>query len=450
MRLGSFPLTATGAVVCPKGNNMRSTIAGAFVYLVVDLCLAVAQEQRGSITGSVFDQQGAVVPNAALSVIDSGTGAVFAGKATAEGSFMVPGLPFGTYSVVIAAPGFRKWETKNVQVITAQEASIKAVLEVGQATETVTVEAAQAIINTTSGELTTHIDRSQVFDLPSTTRNPLDFATQMAGVTSTGSATSGSSIVNGLRGSSNNLTQDGIDIRDSFIKTSGFANNSGYNVNLESLGEFSISGQNVGADSGVGVVQVRMITQRGSNELHGTAFYFGRNDFFNANTWSNNRTGNARARLHQHRVGGSIGGPVYIPKIYNGKNRTFFFFEYTAFREKFQNTDARTVYTEAARSGTFQYLDRNNAVQSVNLLSLSSRRLGLNSFTQSLLGATPLPEAGGSYTVDPSVGDGLSTLGVRFGVAGADPDNQYDMRIDHKIAESSKWGTHWLDGEWHW
>src|SRR5205823_4333918 len=143
------------------------------------------------------------------------------------------------------------------------------------------------------------------------------------------------------------------------IKTSGFANNSGYNVNLESLGEFSISSQNVGADSGDGVAQVRMITQRGTNQLHGTLFYFGRNDFFNANSWSNNRNGNPRARLHQHRFGGSIGGPVEIPKIYHGKNRTFFFFEYTAFREKFQNTDSRTVYTAAARQGIFQYLDSN-------------------------------------------------------------------------------------------
>jgi len=277
---------------------MKATISRAWFFLLFCPLLSIAQEQRGTITGTVFDQQGAAVPTAAVNVSDNGTGAMFSTKTTTEGTFTVPGLPFGTYSVSIVAPGFRKWETKNVQVITAQESSVKAVLEIGQATETVTVEAAQAIVNTTSGELTTHIDRAQVFDLPSTTRNPLDFATQQAGVTSTGAATSGASIMNGLRGSSNNLTQDGIDIRDSFIKTSGFANNSGYNVNLESLGEFSISGQNVGADSGVGVVQVRMITQRGTNDMHGTLFYFGRNDFLNANTWSNNRTGNIRPRLH--------------------------------------------------------------------------------------------------------------------------------------------------------
>ena len=439
-----------GRWAASTGIQMKFGSLGIALVSVAAISSALAQEQRGSITGAVFDPQGAVVPSASVSVIDNGTGAVFAGKTSGEGTFTVPGLPFGTYSVTVAAPGFRKWETKSVQVITAQEASVKVVLEVGATTDTVTVEAAAAIVNTTSGELTTHIDRSQVFDLPSTTRNPLDFATQMAGVTSTGSATNGNSVMNGLRGSSNNLTQDGIDIRDSFIKTSGFANNSGYNVNLESLGEFSITGQNVGADSGVGVVQVRMVTARGTNQLHGTAFYFGRNDFFNANSWNNNRTGQVRPRLHQHRLGGSIGGPVYIPKVYNGKNRTFFFFEYTAFREKFKNTDARTVYTDAARKGIFQYLDANKNLQSVNLLTASSRGLGLNPFTQSLLGAMPLPVPGGSYTVDTSAGDNLNTQGVRFAVPGTDPDNQYDMRIDHKLVESSRWGTHWLDGEWHW
>jgi hypothetical protein len=153
--------------------------------------VATAQEQRGSITGTVYDQQGALLPGAAVTVTDNATGAVFTGKTTGEGSFTIPGLPFGTYSVVITAPGFARWQTNSVRVITAQESSVKATLEVGQATETVTVEAAQVMIDTASSELTTHVDRSQIVDLPTTTRNPLDFATQMAGVTATGSATAG-------------------------------------------------------------------------------------------------------------------------------------------------------------------------------------------------------------------------------------------------------------------
>jgi Carboxypeptidase regulatory-like domain/TonB dependent receptor-like, beta-barrel len=430
---------------------MKSRVAGLTTIVLLAASFAGAQEQRGLITGTVFDTQGAVVPGAAVTVTDEGTGAVYNGKTTGEGTFTIPGLPFGSYSVEIVASGFRKWTTTKVQVVTAQEANVKATLQVGASSETVTVEAAQQIVETTSTELATHLDRKQIFDLPSTTRNPLDFATQMAGVTSTGSATSGGSVMNGLRGSSNNLTQDGIDIRDSFIKTSGFANNSGYNVNLESIGEFSISGQNIGADSGAGVAQVRMITARGTNVPHGSLFYFGRNDFLNANSWTNNRLGNPRATSHQHRFGGSIGAPVEIPKIYNGRNRTFFFFEYSGFREHLQSIDDNQVYSQNARNGIFQYQDANGNIQSVNLLALSSRHLGLNSFTQQLLNATPLPNPGAAgYTVNTQNGDGLNTIGVRFKVPGSDPDNQYDMRIDHKIAESARWGTHWLDGEWHW
>ncbi|MGA2270352.1 MAG: carboxypeptidase-like regulatory domain-containing protein [Bryobacteraceae bacterium] len=401
------------------------------------------------ITGTVYDPQGAAVPGAAVTVTDNGTGAVYNTKTTIEGSFTVPGLSFGTYSVTVVASGFTKWETKSVQVITAQEAVVKVTLQVGAATETVTVEAAQVIVNTTSSELTTHVDRKQIVDLPSTTRNPLDFATQMAGVTGTGSATDANSVMNGLRGSSNNLTQDGIDIRDSFIKTSGFANNSGYDVNLESVGEFSISGQNLEADAGDGVAQVRMVTQRGFNALHGGLFYFGRNDAFNANTWFNNKNGVARSRLHQHRFGGSIGGPVYLPKLYHGKNRTFFFFDYSGFREHFQDTPSPTVYTADAKKGLYSYVGSNGALQTMNLLTMSSRGLGLNSLTQSLLNAEPVPVAGSAYSVVPSQGDGLNTLGVRFKVPGADPINQYDMRVDHKILESSRLGTHWWDAEWH-
>lgn len=420
------------------------------VLLIAFVCvtLAVAQVQRGSITGTVFDSQGAVVPNAAVTVTDNGTSATFAAKTSSEGTFTVPGLPFGTYAVKIKATGFRQWEATNVPVITAQESSVRATLEVGGMNEVVSVEAAQAQVDTTSSELKTHVDRRQIVDLPSTTRNPLDFATQMAGATSTGSATSSASIMNGLRGSSNNLVQDGIDVRDSFIKTSGFA--AAGNVTLESMGEFSITGQNVGSDSGDGVVQIRMTTARGGNHFHGSTFYYGRNDAFNANTWTNNFSGTPRPILRQHRYGGSIGGPVEIPKLYHGKERTFFFFSYSVFQRHFQNTDSRTVLTAPARTGLFTYQGADGANHTVDLLAASSRNLPINSFTKSLIDATPLPANAGAISVNPSLGDGVNIVGVRFNTPGSELDKLYDMRIDHKLVESRRFGTHWLEAEWHW
>ncbi|HYL74083.1 MAG TPA: TonB-dependent receptor [Bryobacteraceae bacterium] len=410
--------------------------------------LATAQVQRGSISGTVFDPQGAVVPNAQITATDNSTGATITVKSGSEGTFTIPGLSFGTYSVKIVAPGFRQWEAAGVQVITAQDSNLRATLAVGGTNEVVTVEDVQAPVDAASSELKTHVDRQQIVDLPSTTRNPLDFATQLAGVTSTGSSTSGASIMNGLRGSSNNLVQDGIDVRDSFIKTAGFSAAS--SIALESIGEFSITGQNVGADSGDGVVQIRMTTARGGNQFHGSAFYAGRNDAFNANSWNNNFTGTPRPILRQHRYGGSIGGPVEIPKVYHGKDRTFFFFSYSVFQRHFQSTDSRTVLTAPARTGLFTYQGADGQSHTVNLLTASSRNLPINSFTKSLIDAIPLPVAGGSVSVNPTAGDGLNIVGIRFNTPGAELDKLYDLRVDHKIFESAKWGTHWLEGDWHW
>jgi hypothetical protein len=114
---------------------MKRFAAAAMLYLWAS-SLAIAQEQRGLINGTVFDPQGAVVPGAAIVVTDDATGAVFNGKSTTEGTFTIPGLPFGIYSVSITAAGFRKWQTGNVRVITAQEANVKATLQLGSASET--------------------------------------------------------------------------------------------------------------------------------------------------------------------------------------------------------------------------------------------------------------------------------------------------------------------------
>jgi hypothetical protein len=420
----------------------------SFVALLVVASFCAAQVQRGSISGTVFDPQGAVVPLAVVTATDEATGTIFTAKSASEGTFTIPGLPFGKYSVKIVVTGFRVWEATGVQVITAQDSNLRANLVVGAASEVLTVEDVQAPVDSTSSELKTSVDRKQIMDLPSTTRNPLDFATQMAGVTSTGSATAGSSVMNGLRGSSNNLVQDGIDVRDSFIKTSGFA--AAGNITLESIGEFSITGQNVGADSGDGVVQIRMSTARGGNQFHGTAFYAGRNDAFNANSWTNNFTGTSRPILRQHRYGGSLGGPVDIPKLYHGKGRTFFFFSYSVFQRHFQNTSARTVLTEPARNGLYTYQGADGLSHTVNLLTTSTRNLPLNPFTKSLIGATPLPVAGGAVSVNPSAGDGLNIVGIRFNSPGTELDKLYDLRVDHKLFESSRWGSHWLEGVWHW
>ena len=378
-----------------------------------------------------------------------GTGAVSTVKTSNEGAFTIPGLPFGTYSVKVIAVGFRQWEATNVQVITAQDSNLRAMLEIGGANEVVTVTEVQSPVDSTSSELKTHVDRKQIVDLPSTTRNPLDFATQMAGVTSTGAATAGSSVMNGLRGSSNNLVQDGIDVRDSFIKTSGFA--AAGNITLESIGEFSITGQNVGSDSGDGVVQIRMSTTRGGNQFHGSAFYAGRNDCLQRKHLDQQLHGHfashpqpaplrrfhRRTRRYPETVPGQGANlllllvfriPAPLPEHrradgpHRGRAQRPVHLSGRGRREPYRES-AHHEYAEPANQLVHQITDRRH--------SAARRRRG-------------------GYRKSELAGDGLNIVGIRFNSPGTEMDKLYDLRIDHKLAESNKWGTHWLEAVWHW
>ena len=416
--------------------NLR--IASTFLALFFVLGAATAQVQTGTITGTVLDPRGNAVPDAKVAVRDAHTGTEHKAASNQSGEFTIPGLPFGTYSVTVEAPGFAKWETTNVEVVTAQQAIVMASLAIGAVTQTVTVEAAQTQLNTVSAELQTNVTRKQILDLPTAGRNPVDFAALQAGVTGgTGTRTS---VVNGLRGSTNNITQDGVNVQDNFIRSDGFFANSAPTV--ENTGEFSITTQNSASDSGAGVAQVRMTTPRGTNDFHGSAFYYHRNDAFGANTFTNNLAGTAKDRLRQHRFGGHVGGPVHIPKLYNGHDKTFFFFSYEGFRENFQQTRNRTVLTQSARQGSFQY-NAGSTVQTVNLFSptVNTRGFPTNPFMQSLIGATPLPN-------NNIVGDGFNTGGFQFNVPGSDPSNRFSIRSDQDI-NTERFGNHRVEVDWY-
>lgn len=422
-----------------------------FVFLAVFLFAAgnaPAQVQTGSITGTIQDAGLAVIPNANIAVEDT-AGKRYTAKSSEDGTFTVPGLPFGFYKVSVEVQGFQRWESQNVQVVTAQPAILRVTLQVGEISETVRVEGSQQIIDTASTEISSNVTQKQILDLPLVTRNPMDLVALQAGVSGRGGVRS--SVFNGLRGNTNNVTHDGINVQDNFLRDDGFFAISAPTV--ENTGEFSISSQNIGSSSGAGVGQVRIVTPRGTNELHGSVFYFHRNDFFNANSWENNLNGTPREREREHRFGGRVGGPVFIPKVYDGRDRTLFFFRYEGFRENETTTRNRTVLTQEARNGIFRY----NAICggtgpacpsgvtpgqliTVDLLNSSTRGFGPNPFTMSLINATPLSN-------NTQVGDGLNTSGFEFNAVGKSTDDRLTLRVDQKLAEGEL-GTHWLEVSW--
>lgn len=437
--------------------HISRTLVACFLCLV--LAPALLAQGAGSINGIVVDPSGAVIPGAKVTA--TGTGKTYTAVTNELGEFVFPAVPYGTYQVTIEAAGFRQATYPDVVVEVARATVLRAHMEVGAIASTVTVEAATAVVNTVDAEVSTVVNKQQMTDLPLITRSPLNLVGLQAGVAV--STNVRNSIISGLRGQANNVTQDGINVQDNYIRNDGLFAQSAPNV--ESTGEFTIIANNLSADSGSGLAQVRIVTTRGTDQFHGSVYYYHRNDFFNANLWENNQQGlnpdgtpvAPRERLRQHRFGFSAGGPVYVPKLYDGRNRSYFFVRYEGFRENFAASRTRTVLTQAARQGMYSYVAQSAGTHpltgaafnagdtvTVDLLALpaltGAPTYPLNPITTELINATPLPN-------NTTVGDTLNTSGFSFNANGSDPSDAITLRFDQKLA-GGEWGTHWLEVVW--
>jgi hypothetical protein len=230
---------------------MKSQIR--FAQLIVPLLLllvfspsALGQTTRGSLSGSVSDQAGLAVAGAKVVARHLATGEEFQSMTDSQGSFVFPSLPLGQFVVTVEASGFKRAEVQDLVVEVSTPAKITVTLEVGTVTEAVVISGeSQEVINTTSPTLTNVINTRQVKDLPLPTRNPLDLARLQAGVAVIGDDTRNAS-VGGLRGTATNVTQDGINAMDNFVKTSSFFAISAPSLN--STSEFSVSIGTIGSD----------------------------------------------------------------------------------------------------------------------------------------------------------------------------------------------------------
>jgi hypothetical protein len=417
--------------------SVRSVLIAIFALSLIG-SVALGQVTRTSLSGLIKDQTDAAVSGAKVTAKHVATNEEFQTSTDAQGAFIFPSMPLGKFSVKIEAAGFKRVEAQGVTLEVGVPAKLNLVMEIGQVSEAVVVSAeVQEVINTTNPTLTNVINTRQVKDLPLLTRDPLGLARLQAGISVAGDDTRNAS-VGGLRGSATNVTQDGINAMDNFVKTSSFFAISA--PSLDSTSEFSVTVGTVGPDAGRGVAQVRMVTKSGTNAYHGRLFYQHRNDALNANNFFNNATNVAKPVQRQHFFGFNVGGPVIVPK-YDGRDKSFFFFSYEGFRENFQVSRNRRVLTPAARQGIFSYQGKdaqgNTTNESVNLLNIGSFS-ALNSVTGAQLNAMPTPN-------NTLVGDGLNTAGFRFNVAGTDPNDKYVGRFDQKLLDSSRYGSHRLE-----
>jgi hypothetical protein len=402
---------------------------------------AFGQTTTGSLTGTVTDPSGAVVAGATLTLVKPETGAERTTTSNTEGRFDFATLQPGKYNITVDAKGFKKAVSRDIIISVTQVAEVTIPLEIGSASETVTVSASQEVINTSNPSVTNIINTRQVVDLPLVGRNPVELAGLQAGIAVVGTDVRGAS-VSGLRQTAVNLTQDGINAMDNFVKTSSFFAIT--TPSLNSTSEFSVTTSTAGADSGRGVAQVNLVTKGGTNEYHGGAFLQIINSWTDGNNWFNNANGTAKPILRQHYDGFDIGGPMYFPRfgeggrsVISGKDRAFFFFSYERFVQSDSRSRNRTVLTQSARNGLFTYT-AGGVNRTVNLLTQTQVPFHtLNPLMTAHINQIPLPNNDSGCG-----GDGFNISCFTFNAEQLTSNDKYVFRYDHQIFKDRDLGSH--------
>jgi outer membrane receptor protein involved in Fe transport len=333
------------------------TVAWLFLLLVMPSS-ARAQLATATITGTVKDASGAVIPHASVVLQNVESGVTQKGTTNDAGIYVFPGVLPGRYTLSVSKPGFKTTSQKEFTLYVNQTATFNFVLTVGQVTQTVTVQATGIHLEASTAELGTAISTTQVNNLPLNGRNFTQLLELTPGVSraTSGQAASGGGgfvgnaigtftfpAINGQRDRSNFFLLDGLNDQNSFI--------SEYNVEpiVDQVEEFKIESHNDSAEFG-GVTGgiVNVVTKSGTNEFHGSAWEFVRNNAFDAR----NPFLSSVTPFHQNQFGGTIGGPVILPR-YNGRNHTFFYAAYEGYRNHTTSTSLFDTATSAELSGDF-------------------------------------------------------------------------------------------------
>jgi Carboxypeptidase regulatory-like domain/TonB-dependent Receptor Plug Domain len=334
---------------------------GRFIFCVLGLCVALnrpASAQVASSTtlvGTVTDGSGAVVPGASVIAVQDATKVAYKGQSSSTGNYTLPYVAVGTYTLTVEAPSFGKSMHSNVLVEINQTVRTDFVLQVGAVTNEVTVSSAPPPIATDDAALIQTTSTVAIASLPVAGHDTLKLALTTAGVQQSGDVTVGdppgeSFAGPGTRGEQNDVTLDGVTIMNTLHTTVNFP------VSPDAIQEVSVQTGTYSAQYGSYLgVHINAVSKTGGNALHGVLHESLRNDVLNAHGRFD-QPGTPKNPLRQNQFGAELDGPVVIPKLYNGKNRTFFMFDYQGRRQYSKSSGIYTVMTAAERTGDFSAL----------------------------------------------------------------------------------------------
>jgi len=417
------------------------------VLSLFGLTYAWSQISSGNIVGIVEDPSGAIVPNAELIIKQGTTGESRTTRSNANGEFKIPYLNPGDYALTTTASGFKSNTLSNITLRVDQTINLRIILEIGKSSETVEVTGSAPLVDSATSSLGQVIENKQILDLPLNGRNPFALGLLSGNTTPMfGMNSNLPFIAGGGRFSANEVTLDGVD--NNTVSNAGAIGRNGIAVvpSVDAVQEFKVKTSTFSAEFGhaAGAV-VNATIKNGTNQIHGTLFEFLRNNVLDANNFFTNAAGLPRPPFHQNQFGFALGGPVVIPKVYNGHNRTFFFADYQGYRQtSWQNTTSGTSIADipppAMRTGDF------SSVRTL-IFDPSTRRVGPNG----VVIATPF--AGNRIPSNQLNATSLAITGLlpapNFGAPGAVARNffyqpvqfsntdQGDIRVDQSIGSNN-------------
>lgn len=414
--------------------------AGLRIFAAVGLLLAcglgvAGQVPTGSITGTVKDAQGLPVSDVTVTLVNEQTNATYTSTTGPAGGYQFEHIDYGLYRVTATKTGFKSAAVSDIELDASTVYSVPPmVLEVGASTETVVVEGGAELVNTTSAEVTGTVEKQQIDDLPILDRNPLALLSLQAGVANSGPGGVAETTINGQRSSFSNVTLDGINIQDNFIRENAldFTPNSPF---LSQAQEFTVTQQNGDVDKG-GSSSVSIVTPKGTNQWHGEGLWYYRTNAWRANDWFNDASGVPVPRLIQNQGGGDLGGPIK-------KDKLFIYSYYELQRQRAQSPNDTTVLSPtiqtalAAATPTlpFTYQPRNpNTGAAVgppvtqNLLNLPNH----NPYPIDPMGLAVIQQVPVKSNNN-RVGDGVNLLGYQFNARSDLSKDNFGFRSDYNL-----------------
>ncbi|MDE1176334.1 MAG: carboxypeptidase regulatory-like domain-containing protein [Edaphobacter sp.] len=402
-----------------------------------------AQQQSASLTGSITDTTGAVIPEATITVTDVEHGTKTTATTNERGEYVFPQLPPGdNYQIAVTKMGFKETVQKGVVLQVAQAAKIDLHISTGSTTDSITITSDPPQLETQTSSLGQVISGQTVQNLPLNGRSTFRLIALTPGVTFSQSAYGQfgdvavnttwdtNFTINGGRAQSNEILIDGVP------SSAGFFDQITTLPTVDDTQEFKVESNNLSAEYGrYAGGAINVTTKGGTNQFHGSAYEFLRNSYFDANDWFNKRAGNPRAPFRMNQFGGVIGGPLSIPGLYDGKDRTFFFFSYQGTRRTKGATFIGTVPTAAQRAGDFSAIAATiyNPYTTDPATKVRTAFAG-NKIDPSLLDPVavkmaayyPLPNTGGPLAI---ANNFLSNEPVRLS------QDVYSLRIDQNVTQ---------------